>query len=52
MFHDVPEPKQTKTRVHLNLHVSAGLDGATVRGKIHTEAHRAEALRGEAVASQ
>jgi hypothetical protein len=43
-FQRVPEPKQTKNRVHLDVHVSAGLDGAAARGKIHTEAHRAEAL--------
>lgn len=33
----MPEPKEIENRVHLDLHVSAGLDGATARGKIHTD---------------
>jgi hypothetical protein len=43
-FQRVPEGKQVKNRVHLDVHVSAGLDGGAARERIHTEAHRAQAL--------
>jgi Glyoxalase-like domain len=43
-FQRVPERKQVKNRVHLDVHVSADLDGSTARSKIQTEARRAETL--------
>ena len=43
-FQRVPEPKQVKNRVHLDVHVSAGLEQPAARGKMHAEARRAAEL--------
>jgi len=44
-FQRVPEPKQAKNRVHLDVHVSDGhADPAAVRAKVQAEAARAEGL--------
>jgi hypothetical protein len=44
-FQRVPEPKQAKNRVHLDLHVSDGQrDASAVRAKVDAEAARATRL--------
>ena len=44
-FQRVPEPKQAKNRVHLDVHVSHGLDDpSAVAAKVQREAARAQQL--------
>jgi hypothetical protein len=40
----VPEPKQAKNRVHLDVNVGAGLEGAERRAKVDSEVERAKTL--------
>lgn len=40
----VPEPKSVKNRVHLDLHVTAGVPGEEADDKLEAEAKRLEAL--------
>lgn len=43
-FQRVPEPKQAKNRIHLDLHVSAGRDGPAAIAAIRTAVRQAERL--------
>lgn len=40
----VPEPKQAKNRVHLDVNVGTGLEGAERRAKVDSEVERAKNL--------
>jgi hypothetical protein len=48
-FQRVPEPKQAKNRLHLDVHVSAGLEGLAAASAIRAGAARAERLGATAI---